>query len=682
MHIERIISRYAQLTDAPKITWTEDRALRSRFTDVSVVHGGYLWGQGIKPSTTGVLATDLRGTRVGGKPIGVPRNVMWSDGTSLYLQVPATRVNAHYRTKSGPFTQGELCTQETSGATGRFSRDASGTLYLQSISGTFAAEAPAGSGSHTITGGTSGATAEIDAVTTTANCMFLQRSATGFEDFVVVHDWVSINAYPRGFVDCGVIAGLGNKHLLLIITIGSATNPSEIYYNYPADGTTWTKLLDTEVTPGVSSVTHFHGAVFASAVNNGATQSLFVFTGDGTLASEGHSGVLRCDDVTDLVTNPSTWKTHWGLGLLGQARTDWLTTGAGAPYSIGMGEQYKLLDLVLDENQRYGYAIPDATNANVKTLRIDLVDGSSAGIGTAPKGVGWVGLRTSDNAILFCAGSEFFGGVYVPSSDTFIRVYQLNASRTDMIEVCRDQRGDVAAPSGLVYHDAIVEYPPASGIVWVGAGNPALWISRPRGGTIVARTAPIGRGAETLRSDILTGAALPPLTNLIKNGRFAEVALTSWTLSHCAAAQSTTVVDVASGALYSVAITPDAGTDQACIWQLIPPALVRAIAGNWITVVCRMLWPAASGVADVGMYVNAGVPANVRDYRMVKSDTWQTQSIELFLSPSTTAVGIELYGRLSGNSRDVTYFSDLRVVLGAVAEIVPRNLPSREAMIL
>jgi hypothetical protein len=650
--------------------WSEDLVLAQKYPHAGVVIGGNLFGceRTASDYSVGLTYFDGNVTRSGVLPAGnmTPGVSMWTDGTNLFFAGSRT-VKTLAGSGSGTFIQGETCTQAVSGATGLYIRtDPTDGLVLQYLSGTF-------DNSHTITGGTSGATWTPTALAS-ATKYVLQRSTSPTDNSTtavpVLDVWTKI--LPGMFVDCGTI---GTDHVLLFFSCESTdtTHQPELWYS--TNGTSWTKLF----TCLQGSIDHWHGGQMVRNLNGGSTHMLLVYTGD----TDQKSSILICEDVADLIANPSTWKTRWALDVVAANRNP------AAGYYLGINHQrYRVIRMAVDPAKRYAYWIPDDTeNATSYAQKADLVGKTVTNLNSV-KGMGNLAVTLSNGAMLLASFNDWSGTAYRGSSDKYLRLYAVSEDGDSVYQVWARERGDSASPvaTGSVWFYNMLEFPAGDtsvkqpAVVWLeGAGSPAL----PRDGTVVGHYYPRGLGHQTWtpQGTYFSGHAYTgsqPLVNLVRNGRFTDLETPlqpQLVTSHCAIAQETTMVDAAGGNTRSLKATPD-GAGLAYVDYRFPDDLVEAMRGQWITARVRCLWTAgANQVPNIQVY--DGVQQSGDPTRpWAGSAAWYTLENETWIDHAATCVYIRMVVDAGGSAANPVYLSDLSVTIGANKGRVPPNPPS------
>ena len=659
--------------------WVDDLDAYSQMPTGSVVIGDWLFGYSRNSRIYGVLAWNGKAVRQGGKTNNICGGTLWTDGTAAYaMRLGATNgglAKVTYSGKVGSFVQGEAVTQDDSNASGWFIRDDGTYLYIQDDKNDTDAWAQGAAGSHTVHAAGSGASAEADVVATDTAVAFLQMSTDGFTDFKTVLD-LRDSLYPTSFIDCGTP---GTDHILLVIEVRSAGTGTEtdIWWNKPDDDTVWTKLGSSVA----SSFRHCHGGVMIEGVNGTTTDRLILMCGD----SDHQPSIVICDDVDDLLANWSTWKTRWGWDQeANAAKTAYLTTGAGAPYCYGAGNQlYRVCQIIPDIDKRYAYYLPDEANLNgTRMAKVDLVEGTISQPGTTEIiGEGAWGIGLSNGSILL---TTFAATDYGGNSDNYLRCYVVNETGTDVKELWAKE---VRSGSTGASIRGFAEFPSGSTSV---ADTNCVWftsvVDNPNtieGDTIVGRVFRRGRGLNQFIYNKATSPRPAPLVNLIPNGRFINGwisdALSSgvrWTASNATVTKETSIVDAAGGNSVSMECTPT-GTGLSYVQHSLDSSQLDKVRGQWVTLSGRVLWN-TDEAASVLWYDDSGGSLALDDTPIAKSASWQTFSGHFFVPLAATSAYIRLYSRTAGAGTDPCYWSDMSLVVGAYPNRVPANLPSTE----
>lgn len=166
------------------------------------------------------------------------------------------------------------------------------------------------------------------ALCSNGSTMKLHLSADGIaayaEKFSTSAGWMHDNLSGQ-LVDCG------SNRLFLFEYDNRAETHTVRIWNSTDGGENWAVLLTT----ATDSITHFHGGLW-DATNS----RLYVFTGDGGIKNS----ILHCNDVADLIANPLTWRTRWGLD-------DATRSTINASYYVGYNSDvYRVVGAVLKNN--------------------------------------------------------------------------------------------------------------------------------------------------------------------------------------------------------------------------------------------------------------------------------------------------------------------------------------------
>ena len=580
---------------------------------------------------------------------------IYSDGTKLYGVATSTGVRVE-GVLSGTLEQGELLTQEISGATGRLVRAGVSDFVLVLISGTFdSANAITGAeGSIAVTG-----------ATTQANQQFLLASSDGFKPLVAVRELRGSNVTPlaRSFCKAG-------DHLLYF---DYSTQPS-VYAS--TDGWTWDELFQVEDVGVARPITHFHGAVYLPN-----RQRLLVMTGDDSRseAAGGHTmaSILVCDDVDDLVENPETWKSRWALDVAGDDRYYALID---SPYCLGVGSQaFRTVDILSDEDEQFVYWIPDQSSSDYGFLgevapvnylwRARMEDMTIQRLGERLVGVGWYGARLG-RFIAISTTSATSGGSYLPGCDEYQRMYAVDGDSA--VEVRAWRRSDYESPTSSTFHN--INVMAAKGRIWLWSGI-NLWDSRRWHNGCVGV---VGWGYEPQNEPI---HFIRGVRNLAPNGRLLEADVSKYVGSNAVVTRDTDVFDDGRGHLASLKVMPDGVPNKVCQGYLvIPPSVRRALAGNYLTLSCRALVPEGTPAFQTPAIRIQGSPgADITTY-LGATGAWESVLCTIFVPTSAvlTSLLIRLYANWAATNTGThpVYFSDIRLNIGA-SPLAP-NSPSSD----
>ncbi len=236
-------------------------------------------------------------------------------------------------------------------------------------------------------------------------------------------------------VDCG-----SNRLLVFEYSTDQVpqTNNTNRIWASTDGGENWSTLLTT----AAGSIRHFHGGIYDATYS-----TLYVFTGD----TGNQDSVCLCADVADLLANPNTWKTRWGLA-------DGTRSTISASYVVGYGNEiYRCVgaiphgDRIVTGNDVYwvaGGAQLSAWNRTTYRMGKIPVDAHSP-IATNGNGLGelWTFGQTANGIILIgtsahtMAESEF--------GDDCVHIYALHPSGLTAHEILRIPR--TIAGSALPY---------------------------------------------------------------------------------------------------------------------------------------------------------------------------------------------------------------------------------------
>jgi hypothetical protein len=673
--------------------WVEQPALAQQFPHALAVLDGNLYGveKSAQDRSLGLTYFDGNITRVGAKiPTGAGNwgASLWPDttGSDIYGPVSDTVVWVTGSVTAGAFVAGESCTQTNSSATGLYIRtDASLGIVLQLTAGTFTknvADTIVGSG--TWTPDDTGLVTDVRTI-----LHFVDDPTNNAAESIPVIEGGDKGGLPGIFIDCGVITGLSSKQTLLWIATDDTETSylPQIWYNHPADNTTWTQIFAADA----NAIKHWHGGQVIRDVNGvSGSHVLLVYTGDvGADIS-----ILYCDDIADFVNNGATWKTNWGLDLADAARTAYFNTAAGAAFTVGHSEQrFRGILAAVDTDERYAYYIPDSpSESTVNCQKIDLVNKTTTALTNLNiPGAGHMAVTLSNGAMLLEAFSTASSGTYLGTSDKYLRLYCVDETRNGLKLIWARERGDSDDPrDGSQWFLSLLEYPagdtsvdlPAT--VWMDATHTP---SNPKGGTVVGNYFPRGLGHQSVATQgiLFTGSAYSaemPVLNLLKNGRFSDSNFGEWTIANSnrleAMAQEGTEVDVLGGNVKSLKLTPKAGeAGDAYIEYQLPDDIVEMVRGHWVTAHVRGLWEtgAIGSRPDIRLSDGANLAGAVVRPLVSVADDWYTMESEVFIPSGATVLKLRISARASGSGTDVQYFSDVSLTMGCNAGRMPPNLP-------
>ena len=400
-------------------------------------------------------------TVIARKPYGPS---IYATGSGLYIAVRSPQASLTYlKSANAAFSLGERVIQSFTGAVGFVYKDTGSVLSLEVSSGTF-------DGTHMIKGQTSKTIASATAMTSIPYINFLEFTPDGKQDtfptMTVQGD--TVPWLPHLIVDCGIVKGPINGHSnTRVVLFGEYLEGNPIlYYTLPdVDPHTWIPIMQgtgvgqSSSPTSTEAIRHFHGGVFVPGLGTKEGR-LFMFTGD----TDNQSSILVCDDIADLCNNGAKWLSNWALNRYGVDRYNFLTTGPGAAYCVGVGSQvFRTVELMIDANKQYGYWIPDqpnATNGNTEgTNTLHRVDLNSYKVTKYPgraTGSGWIGGYCPDGTIFLSTCSDFgfndpnqYGG----NGDSYCHLYALGADNQSLYEFAKFRRADYASPSGSIQID-------------------------------------------------------------------------------------------------------------------------------------------------------------------------------------------------------------------------------------
>ncbi len=661
--------------------WVNDEPTRRMMKGVCCEYNGRLWAP--YHSREGVLCFDgdvvLRGGGTVGPTAGTG-TMLHPTGSGLYATTMAYKATVSYSSKSGAFTMGERVTQATSGAIGYVYQDTGSALVIQVHTGVF-------NGTNIVTGTTSGKTATVTAVSTSATQVrFIERSADGFAAFAPVmdvRDAIDGSGFlPRQMVDCGVrsetILGTPNTRLLIYVEYVQTGTQPRILANQPdVAPRTWTVLMEAGIQDGVAAVRHGHG-VKRSAVHD----KLFFLFGD----TDSQSCILVCDDIADLCNNPATWAERWAMDLFGEERIAYLTTGPGADYcAIAGSQRARTVDLVFDATETYGYYIPDNATTGVNTLhRIKLDDLSVAYGSERALGLGWVGRCLSDGTVLITAESDYGShgeDEWSGNSDAYVRIYAAVPETLGLVEIYRARRrdGDNPAYQTVAYFGDLLEY---QGRLWAWDYAEALI-----GGDACGRFL---RGTVAFEATEKGVHAPLSASNFVENSRLAEL-----DPYHLGLLRNTrlfsllpdeVVPDTYGGTpvtLRTLGITDQAG--PAYVAYVFDQRTMYALWGRWVTFRVRVLAPptlAESQLPGISIITDNSEVSSKIILHTDKSTDFKTYFVSLWVAPRASTLQLIMSNRTetSINAGNV-WFSDPCLVEGTIPPtggLPPRNLSVRE----
>ncbi|MCH8150111.1 MAG: right-handed parallel beta-helix repeat-containing protein, partial [Planctomycetes bacterium] len=290
---------------------------------------------------------------------------------------------------------------------------------------------------------------------------FLEKSPDGLEDFQTkLSDLAGEYALPRSLVYCGPT----DEHAGGVMFYFEYTDSPRLFASTDS-GENWIELLQC----ATNSIRHFHGAVFAPLV--GANEGrLYVMTGD----TNRQSSILVCDDIDDLIANPTVWRTRWGLDLQDERRIDDEFTindnldATGTPTS----QVFRSVDMLM-ASDGYGYWTVDSTLLNGQSVhRVSHATKTVGRVGTEGAiGAGWLWLETNGQDKLFLTEVGVNGSEPKRGHDVFVHLYAVTQAGTDFVELRRWIRADAARPAGPTIPQYFAE---AFGHLWISVTSGAV----------------------------------------------------------------------------------------------------------------------------------------------------------------------------------------------------------------
>ncbi|MFH0982770.1 MAG: hypothetical protein V2A79_14700, partial [Planctomycetota bacterium] len=213
------------------------------------------------------------------------------------------------------------------------------------------------------------------------------------------------------------------------------------------------------------SITHFHGAVW-----DDTNSTLWVMTGDGDTLDSANS-LLICDDLADLVANPGTWITRWGLDVHGAARAAYLA--ANPTYCVtyggsGVSSDVKTVDVLFSGD--YAFWVTDTRDTFILRAPRTAVGGlrQAEVISTIKLGLGWYGCVDADGRVLLTSGT--YPGQ--PNDSEYFRVYCIDTPTSAPRVLAKWLKGDRNAYDNVPHIAGSGEWPQCVefllGRMWIG----------------------------------------------------------------------------------------------------------------------------------------------------------------------------------------------------------------------
>lgn len=561
----------------------------------------------------------------------------------------------------GVFFYGETVSQAVSGATAVFLGQRiiwyGQTWYVfGSPSGTFDL-------SHTVTGASSGTT--FTPAEKLSDMMGIPRCVNLFAG------GASTPATPGVDSQSGW-ANLGNGKLLMVAKNGDSPAVGGLWYS--ADGgDNWSELIHiVGGAAGTDGVRHLHSIYYwpASQMYDGV-ELLVVCTGDEE-HSVADSSILICRNTADLIANPSTWRSNWGIDKVGATRNSWFA-GAGAPYVIAYGSTLaRTIPVVLGADAKSLYWVPDTTTDTGYLYKHDLSTGVRTAICRAPT-EGWSSLTFTNKVSLFGSHSGYFGGAFGGSSP-YISVNALDSMTGSFGCVTKFLRGDYdtgyTANSEFGFKD-FYELADADGPF-------ALLIPTIRGeGKHGDYAAPLEVNLPiTLRQTVngwagsQIGYTERTVPSVVINGDGSSALSTEWTVAGGFAHSTNTVVDIEEGKSTSIYIEPTSTgiTEIRQTFPTTPDFAARAI-GKVVRFRMRYCSNGASWTSSqmCGVRVDPNA-SNVHDdvmrfYPKTTYSKWVTYEGRLWVNSRATAPVLSIIARVSGSGTNPLYVSGIKMWL-------------------
>lgn len=544
---------------------------------------------------------------------------------------------------------GERVRQDNTGAEGEvidYSVDQTHQLWVRPLSGHFEVD-PARPRLRRLTGADSGARLESDA-------MFEQSSR-----FLPVRVFEG-QAFARQLIDCGT-NGPGGQPLLIWPESPVPEGRSGSIWASLDRGSSWTNLMSWEV----GAVRHFHGGTFIPGTDR-TPQRLVLYSGD----ADAESGLLVCTNVAELVTNPGIWLKRWALDQAGAARQAAFFTGVSRSHAFGIGQRYRVLDVVTSADGLTAYWLPDAFDSqNQLLMKCDLVTGRATPTAQSVANPGAQATRLANGTIVFNTMSEWSAPMKKYGGDEYLRAWALDAGE-QLREIFRRRRVDWRAPVGLAYNAPPVEFAPpgAEPAVWVESSPLSEWLFMAEGPNLVGRLVPSDTSAR------VASPVVPP-ANLLENGQFLAEPSGEWRTNGCLATVDDAVLDLDGMGLRSLRVTP-LGTGTALVSQTLAGSALAACRGRWVTLSVRVLADMTPADGQSAYAVVADRTQTIFNPGSRGRTNWQTWELQHWVPPDAESVRVELAARQSGGSVRPVWFSGARLFLGAVKGTYAPQLPT------
>ena len=385
--------------------------------------------------------------------------------------------------------------------------------------------------------------------------------------------------------------------------------------------------------------------------------------------------VLKCADIDDLLANPATWATRWGLDDAGRTGLDpayCVNDNLSPTTGLPTDSAYRTTSLAFDGG--YVYWGMDASPYAI--YKQHLATGVRTALGNSI-GVAWRWLKTAAGDLIFAADSEY---AHIGSdADENVRLYAVNAARTGLVVLRVWPRDDAAAPVGNVQFGNSL-FQTAAGVIYATC-YPG-YIGPIKGKDVAGVILPAGTDirewlAETpttlTLSRTMTQAAR---TNFVREPLFATVA--TWTAAAgCTMAQEAVVVP--DGIASSAKATPDASVTESYIYFDFGSTgnLGLYFPKRTLSLTVKVWLPAEQhgGQAPAIQIYNGAAASNLLMLPVADFDgAWHEYTLVTTIVTGATRPLVRLYahkGAADAAAVDPIYWTDVRCGWGCEA------LPSR-----
>lgn len=544
---------------------------------------------------------------------------------------------------------GERVRQDGTGAEGvviDYSLDRVHSLWVRPSQGTFEVD-PGIPYQRRLHGQTSGCWLDANVVTQQLSRLLPVKVFTG-------------QVFERQLIDCGT-NGPGGRPLLIWPESPVPNGKSGSIWASLDRGDTWTNLM----TWRAGSIRHFHGGRFLPATPD-TPYRLVLYSGD----SDDESGLLVCTDLPELVEHPDLWVSRWALDLTEAPRRIWFNSTLSRPYSFGIGQRFRVLDLVTTADGRTAYWIPDAFDTvNQVLMRCDLVTGQATPTDQRVIGPGAQATRLANGLLVFNTMSEWDAASKRYGGDEYLRAWLLDPDEK-LNELFRRRRVDWRNPLSLAYVGSAVEFTPPGkpSAFWFEGWAAREWQTLAEGPNLVGRL--LAPGNEPARP---AAVSVPPVS-LLENGQFVAEPGAEWRTNGCSVTPDSTVVDPAGDGRRSLRVTP-LGSGPAIVSQTLSPAALASCRGRWVTLSVRVLADMAPEDGQSAYLVIADRTQSIFNNGGRGQTNWQTWDLQHWVAPDADSLRIDLAARQSGTSARPVRFANVRLLVGAVRGVYPDRLP-------